>query len=83
MNKKDGKSKIENKINIDENKTKFNFIQQILKNNIGTLIDNFLSTNMNDKITKYNADSFARWAIIALKQSEEDIIKEIEKNIKI
>jgi len=64
------------------NETKYNFIQEILKNNIGNLIDDFLTTNINNKINKFTNDSFARWAIFAIKQSEQEIIKKFEEIIK-
>jgi len=72
-----------NKKEIQENeKNNYNFIIKILKDNIGNEIDNFLNTNMKQVITKYNADSFARYAILALEKSKQEIVNEFKRILK-
>jgi len=68
MNQKDGENK-------------FDFIENILKKNIGNLTDDFLASNMGNTINKYIADSFSRWIIIGIKESKQEIIQEIENTI--
>jgi len=76
-----GNNKTENN-NITEetkNNDKFNFILNILKNNIGNLVDDFIKTNMGQPITKYNSNTFVQWIVISMKESEKEIIKEFKE----
>lgn len=57
----------------------YNFIIKILKENIGIEIDDFFKINIDQKITKYNTDSFTRYAILSLEKSKQKIIEEFEK----
>lgn len=73
--------------NIKENnneviKKNYNFIEDILKKEIGLLIDDFVKTNMGIPITKYSASTFALWSIEAIQRSSKMIQNEIDKLIK-
>lgn len=73
--------------NIKENsneaiKQNYNFIEDILKKEIGLLIDDFVKTNMGIPITKYSANTFAIWCIEAIQKSSIMIQEEINKLIK-
>lgn len=67
------------KQNDGEQNNDYNFILKILQDNIGMLIDDFIVSNMNNRITKFSADAFTRWSIAALKKSEQEIINEFNK----
>jgi len=57
----------------------YGFVVKTLKENIGIEIDNFLKDNIGQKITKYNADSFTRYAILSLEKSKQEIIEEFNR----
>lgn len=66
------KQEIKEEINYD-------FVVKILKKNIGIEIDDFFRINIGQKITKYNTESFSRYAILSLEKSKNEIIKEFKK----
>ena len=57
----------------------YDFVVKSLKENIGVEIDDFFKINIGQKITRYNADSFTRMAIIALEKSRQEIIEGFKK----
>lgn len=69
----------EPKSEVKKEEINYDFVHQILKDNIGIEIDDFFKINIGQKITKYNAESFTRYAIIALEKSRQEIIKEFKK----
>lgn len=75
----------EEKKEIKNNNSKeinFDFIQKILKNNIGSLVDDFIKHNQNVPVGKYNGSMFVLWIIDSINKSTEEIISEFKKNIK-
>lgn len=85
MQKKDANEKKVNN-NIKEDKNNYSFVSEILKKNIGLIIDDFLKTNMGQQINKYNANTFALWCADGINNSviaiENEINKLINKEIK-
>jgi hypothetical protein len=78
--KKDGIIKKENINNEKEiKKENFDFIINILKINIGNIVDDFLTQHVNNKVTTFAADSFVRFIVDGMRKSKEGIIEEIKK----
>jgi hypothetical protein len=66
---------------IEKENINFEFIEFILKNNIGNLVDDFLKTNSGQTITKYNSNMFALWIIDSIQKSKQEISNKINELI--
>jgi hypothetical protein len=62
-------------------KNDFNFIEEILKNNIGNLVDEFLINNIGNKLNKFTNNSFIIMMVEEIKKSSKEIINEFNKII--
>jgi len=69
--------------NSNKSNNNYEFINDILRNNIGNLIDDFLKTNHEQLITKYNGQMFVIMMIQAFKESSKQIGSKFDELIKI
>ena len=65
----------------EKNNNKFDFIENILKDNIGNIVDDFIDQNIGNKISSHLADGFAMRIVRGFKKSEEEIKKRIEESL--
>lgn len=68
--------------NNKEKNDDYSFISEILKQNIGLIIDDFLKTNMGQQINKYNANTFALWCADGIEKSYNEIGLKVYELIK-
>ncbi len=77
MNKEIEKEKKESKKTIEKNK--YSFVLQILKENVGNTVDEFLILNDSNRLNKHLSQGFTMFIIDAINKSEKQIIKKIEE----
>ena len=58
----------------------FGFVSNILKENIGNIVDDFYTTNKGQLVTKYNGQMLILMIIEAMKKAEKEIINNFNFN---
>lgn len=58
----------------------FGFVSNILKENIGNIVDDFYATNKGQLVTKYNGQMLILMIIEAMKKAEKEIINNFNFN---